>query len=239
MASNIGDIRGKVSARIKDIDSRLTITPDLTCDVDRAIIAALEQYQKVRPLQKTVKVTGTGAFDYAAATALTGFIDGFSVVVDVAYPYATTDQNLAVLERDEWGLVRLDTGLQLRFFVARPASTEFFLASYTAPHTLSAAASTVPATDDEALSDLGAAFSCDQLAALYAKDVDSSLGADAVDRRGKSDNYRSMAASYRKSYAAKMETEQAQQAAFAMADTDRAFGNSIGTDYLFHGRARF
>ncbi len=238
MAANIGDIRSKVSARIKDIDSRLTITPDLTCDVDRAILAALEQYEKERPLQKTVKLAGAGGFDYAASS-LSGFVDGFSVVTDVVYPYLSTDQILARLERDEWGLVRLDTGLKLRFFVARPTAAEDFLAFFTAPHTLNAGSSTVPATDDEALSDLGAAFACDQLAALYAKDVDSSLGADSVDRRSKSDNYRSMAASYRKSYAAKMETESAGQAAFAMADVDRAFGNSTGTDYLFHGRVRF
>lgn len=237
MAANIGEIRSKVSTRIKDTDGKLTVTVD--GDVDRAILDALEQYQKARALQKSLKIDGDGGFDYAIS-GLTGFVDGFSAVSDVVYPYLTTDQTLARLERDEWGLVRLDgSTLKLRFFLARPTANEDFLVLFTTPHTLSASASTVPSTDDEALADLGAAFACDQLAALYAKDVDSTLLADSVDRRTKSDNYRSMAASYRKSYAAKMETEQAQGAAFAMADVDRGFGNEAGIDYLFHGRRRF
>lgn len=236
MAANIGEIRAKVAPRIKDIDGRLTITPDLTCDVDRAIISALAQYQQVRPRERTVKITGTGAFDYAVSL-LTGFIDGFSRVLAVVYPYLTTDQILAALEDDEFGLVRLDTGLVLRFTTARPASTEFFLAQFTTPHTLDASSSSVPASDDEALSDLSAAVCCDQLAALYAKDVDSSITADSVDRRTKSDNYRSMAASLRKSYAAKMETGQAEGAAVAMGDVDRqGFGHRGRNDYFFHGR---
>jgi len=238
VAANIGEIRGKVSTRIKDIDGRLTITPDVTCDVDRAILSAKEQYEKIRPRERVAKVAGTGGFDYAVSS-LPGFVDGFSVVRAVAYPYLTTDQILPWLEDDEFGLVRLDTGLVLRFALARPASTEFFLAPYTAQHTLDASSSTVPASDDEALSDLGAAFACDQLAALYAKDVDSSISADAVDRRTKSDNYRSMAASLRKSYAAKVQTEDAQGAAVAMAEIDRSFKNQHRTDYLLHGRKAF
>lgn len=237
MASNIGEIRDKVGARIKDSDARLSVSPPLTCDVDRAIYDALAQYQRARPLEKAVKIDGTGVFDYDLAAS--GFVDGFSTVKDVAYPYLVTDQRLAVLDRDEWALIRLDTGVKLRFFEAIPPASDDFLVLLTVPHTLNASTSTVPASDDEALADLGAAFACDQLAALYAKDTDSSLAADAVDRRAKSENYRSQAASYRKSYAAKMETDEAQSAAFAMADIDRTFGNSRGDDYFFHGRARF
>ena len=98
MAANIGEIRSKVSTRIHDTDSKLTTLPDLTCDVDRAILDALEQYQKTRPLQKTVKLDGDGGFDYAVSS-LTGFVDGFSVVVDVVYPYVSTDQVIAACDR--------------------------------------------------------------------------------------------------------------------------------------------
>jgi hypothetical protein len=238
MAANITEIRAKVSARIKDTAARLTTSPDMTCDVDRAILDALALYEKVRPLSKTLKLDGDGGFDYAVSS-LTGFVDGFSVVVDVVYPYLATDQILSVLEREEWGLVRLDTGLKLRFFLARPAATEDFLALFTTPHTLNAATSTVASSDDEALADLGAAFAHDQLASLYAQDTDSTITADAVDRRAKSENHRAQAASYRKSYAEKMQIGTSQQAAFAVAEMDRAFSNEVASDYFFHGRRRF
>lgn len=238
MAANISDIRSGVSARIHDADSKLSVTTDLTCDVDRAILSALEQYEKDRPLEKAVRIAGTGTFKYAVSS-MTGFVDGFSAVLGVAYPHLTTDQLLAWLEDDEFLLQRDDTGLYLWFSTARPASTEFFLAAFTAPHTVNAATSTVPTADDQALMDLAAAFACDQLAALYAKDIDSSISADAVDRRTKSDNYRSMAASLRKSYAAKMQTGESGRAAGVLGEIDRGFGNNAGTDYFFHGRRRF
>jgi len=238
MAANIGEIRAGVSARIKDTDARLSTSPDMTCDVDRAILSALEQYGKDRPLEKAARVAGTGAFKYLAS-GLTGFVDGFSAIVAVAYPHLTTDQLLAGLEDDQFQLRRDETGLYLWFTTAIPAATEHFLVAFTAPHTLNASTSTVPASDDQALMDLGAAFACDLLAQLYAKDIDTSITADSVDRRTKSDNYRSMAASWRKAYAAKMQTGESGRAAGALVEIDRGFGNATGTDYFFHGRRRF
>jgi len=238
MAANIGEIRLGVSARIQDDDGKLSITPDLLCEVDRAILSALEQYSKDRPLEKAVRIAGTATFKYAVS-GLTGFIDGFSSVLGIAYPHLAADQQLAFLEDDEFLLQRDDSGLFLWFTQARPAASEFFLAAFTAPHTLNASTSTIPVSDDQAVMDLGAAFACDQLAALYAKDIDSSISADAVDRRTKSDNYRSMAASLRKSYAAKMQTGESGRAAGTLAEIDRGFGNMVGTDYFFHGKRRF
>lgn len=235
MAANIAEIRAKVAPRIKDSDNRLTVTPPMECDVDRAITSAREQYEKTRPREVTLKVPGTAAFDYLVS-GFTGFVDGFSTLAGVAYPYVASAQGLTELEDVEFGLVRLDTGLVLRFTTARPAATEFFLVAFTAPHTLNASTSTIRASDDEALADLAAANCCDMLAALYAKDVDSSIAADSVDRRTKSDNYRSMAASYRKSYSIKVSTGDTQAAAVAMTDIDRqGFGHRGRQDYFFHG----
>jgi hypothetical protein len=241
MAANIGEIRAGVigqdgkHGRIQDIDSKLTTSPDLTCDVDLAILSAKEQYEKVRPREVTLKLDGTGAFDYAVS-ALTGFVVGSSSILAVHYPYVTTEQIPLPLEKEWYTLLQLDSGTVLRFLIHQPTALEDFLVTFTAPHVLTAAASTIPAADDQALMDLAAANCCDMLAALYAKDVDSTILADSVDRRGKSDNYRSMAASFRRLWDFKMQTGAASQAAVVMGDIDRqGFGHMGRLDYFFHG----
>jgi hypothetical protein len=234
MASNIGDIRNKVIPRLKG-DSHLTSAPG--GDVDAAILSAVEEYQKTYPLEKVLKIAGDGGFKYAIAS-LTGFVDGFSSVKQVAYPYVTTDQIPAWLEGDEFGLVRNESGLFLWFPLAKPAGTEFFLVVFTIPHTASASAWTPPATDDEALADLAAAYACDALATFYSQSTDASLTADSVQHLTKAAEYRASARRYRDSYKAKINAGHADVPAMAIGEIDRTFGTTQGHDYFFHGRRR-
>jgi hypothetical protein len=241
MAANIGEIRAGIigtdgkHGRIQDINNALTIAPDLTCDVDRAILSAKEQYEKLRPREVTLKIAGNNGFDYAI-TALTGFVDGGSSILAVQYPFLLTDQVPAPLPSEWYALYRTDLGLFLRFLVHQPLASEFFLVTFTAQHTVNSTTCTIPVADEEAFKDLAAANCCDMLAALYAKDVDSSISADAVDRRTKSDTYRSMAARYRSFWDAKMQTGSAGAAAVSMSDVDRpGFGHRGMIDYFTHG----
>lgn len=240
MASNIGDIRNKVTPRLQDEVGKLSVAPPMTCEVDRAILGALEKYSKDRPRERAARVAGTGAFKYAltGAPVLPGFIDGSSGVARVAYPHLTTDQRLPWLEDDEVGIVRDADGLWLWFAAATPSAAEFFLAIYTVPHTLDETSSTVPATDDEALADLGAAEGHDMLAALYSKATDGAHSADTVNHMSKAAEHRAMATRYRKSYAEKIGSEGATKGAFAMAEADQAFSNEARDDFFFHGRRR-
>ena len=241
MAANIGEIRAGVigtdgrHGRIQDKDSKLSTTPDLTCDVDMAILSAKEQYEKVRPREVTLKLDGTGAFDYAIA-GLTGFVLGSSSILAVRYPYVTTEQIPVPLDKEQYAIYQTDTGAVLRFLLHRPSAVEDFLVTFTTPHVLNVTTSTIPAADDQALMDLAAANCCDMLAALYTKDLDQSINADSVDRRGKPDLYRSLAASYRRLWDTKMQTGSAQQAAVVMTDIDRqGFGHMGRIAHFFHG----
>lgn len=241
MAANIGELRAGIvgttgkGGRIQDTDNKLSIAPDLLCDVDRAILSAKEQYEKLRPREVSLKLDGTGAFDYTIS-GLTGFVDGFSSLLSVVYPYLAADQIPSVLPAEWYTVLRLDSGLVLRFLIHRPTAVEDFLVTFTARHTINSSTCTIPASDDESFMDLAAANCCDMLAALYAKDVDPSISADSVDRRTKSDNYRSMATRYRSLYDTRMQTGAAGAAAVAMSDIDRAgFGHRGMNDYFFHG----
>ena len=181
---------------------------------------------------------GDGGFDYALPS---GFTDGFSLVQAIFYPYETTDQDPPALDPDEWTLFRTATGLKIRFLADSPTAAEDFLVQYTAPHTLSAATSTIPATDDEAVADLAAAEAYLMLAGYFAVQAnDNSISVDSVDRRTKAQECRDQSAAYRKSYARKIgaDTETVRPAS-AWGDVDSAFGDFTRSDYFAHGRRRF
>ena len=234
MATNIGEIREKVKTRVQD-DAGHLVAAEMAGDIDPAILAALTEYQLQRPRERVAKVQGTGGFDYAldgGSPKLPGWQEGFSDVLEIVHPYAAATQNPTPLDRTEYAVVRLDTGLFLRFRAASPGVAEFFLATYTTAHTIDAATSTVVATDDEALADLAASFAFLKLAARYAQSTDSSIQADAVDRRTKPDIYRSLSGDYRKRYEAKLELgDKALSAAVAVGVIGRPID---ATERLFH-----
>jgi hypothetical protein len=215
---------------------KLTSTPG--GDIDAAILSAVEEHQKTYPLEKVLKIAGDGGFKYAVSS-LTGFVDGFSAIRQVAYPYVTTDQIPAWLDDDEFGLVRNESGLFLWFPTAKPAASEFFLVVFTIPHTATVGAWTLPATDDEALADLSAAYCCDALASYYSQSTDNTWSADSVNHLAKSAEYRANAKRFRDSYKSKINAGEADVPAIAMGEIDRSFGTVLGHDYFFHGRRRF
>ena len=235
MASNIGDIRAKIPSRLQDAAASLTATPG--GDIDVAIQAAVAEYQREHPLEKAVRIAGTGAFKYAIS-GLTGFVDGFSGILGVAYPHLTTDQFLSFLESEEFGIVRDDSGAFLWFVSARPASTEFFLVVFTAPHVVSATTWTPPASDDEALADLATAYCFQALAGRYSQDTESSISADSMNRLTKAQEARANARLWRENYQIKISSGKAGSAAVAMGDIDRFFGTQQGHEYFFHGGRR-
>lgn len=238
MAANIAEIQTKVSSRIQDKAGRLSTTP-LTGDVARCILAALEQYGKDRPLVVVLEIEGAGAFDYPVAD-LAGFVDGFSSIERIVYPYDEDDQSDEALDAEAYTIKRLPAGLVLRFLEASPAEAESFLVEFTRPHTLDASTSTVPAADDEALADLAAAHCCEELAAHYAQSTDSSISADSVDRRSQSAEYRALAKVYANRYADKVGKGEAKpKAAGRHVEVDRGFAGRRREDYLFHGRRYF
>jgi hypothetical protein len=209
-------------------------------DVDKAIQNAVEEYSKRRPREQAAKVAGNAGFDYAVpGSSFPGFVDGFSQITAIAYPYVAANAQLSKLEDDEYGIVRLDTGLFLRFWTARPAASEFFLALYETLHTVTVSASSVPASDDEALADLAAAYACEALAAFYSQSTDNTWAADSVAHITKAGEYSRRASDFRKTFQEKLDAGDDPGPSSAITEIDRAFGNRYSEDLFFHGRVRF
>lgn len=238
MAANIGDIRAKVKGvRVKDT----SIQPLADADYDAATLSALNEYQRKRPRERVAQVTGTGSFDYqidGGAPVLAGYLDGFSAVKEVWFPYLTTDQVPNALEPDEWCVIRTPSGLFLRFLADAPTSPDKFAATYTTPHTLDGSTSTIPTSDDEALADLSASYAFLMLASPAAGETSNAINADTMNRLTKVSEYKRLSQSYRDAYNEKLGVSSVQSAAQATIEVDRAFP-PYGQDRLFHGKRFF
>lgn len=165
-----------------------------------AINKAVKKYSADSPREVIEDESGTGAFDYALATALASWTDKFSVIKAVEYPVDDTEEIASVLQDDAWCIYAKPAGSCLRFLEDVPAAGESFRVTYTALHTCNGASCTIPVPDEEAVQILAAAVFCDMLAAYYAQTADSTIGADSVDHKSKATEYASRARAYRKEY---------------------------------------
>ena len=160
-------------------------------------------YSKDRPKKTVVDVTGTGAFDYAI-TGLTGYVEDFSTILQVEYPVDDTSQEQDLLEEDEWELYRKPAGLFLRFKETTPSTSQSFRATFTAPWEFTTSNSSeslaIPSPDIDAIANLSASFAFGRMASKFVRASDPTISADMVDRRTKSDHYRSLAKDYAKMY---------------------------------------
>lgn len=235
MASGLADFDTPLAARIQDAAARLS-----TAQMDVAMGSARAEYEAAYPRQRAVKLTGAGSFDFSI-TSITfpGYVDGFSVVNGVVYPYVAANQILEGLRDEDWRVLLLDTGLVLRLLAGSPSASEYVLVHYTSQHTLTrgvGASSTVPAAHDEALADLGAKHCCLALANLASQEVDSSVASDTMDRLSKSEHYRSQATRWQKEFDRKMgELDSARKASFVVQHFTPTSSGNPRRPALFHG----
>jgi hypothetical protein len=244
VANLLTALKKKATDRVSAATGKLS--PDMLTE---ALSSALAQYSQARPVEVVAKVAGSGGFDYpltGIGAILASWVRDFSQILGAIYPYDATVQTQSELESETYGVVRLDTGDVLRFFEASPTAAQWLLFRYTSRHTVtddvvappSTGASTIPDGELDAVADLIAAYCCDELASFYSQSTDSSVNADVVAHLSKAQEYRSQAAQFRKSYAAKLKGDDADslKPAGGFVHTDSRFSNTIGDRYLFHAR---
>jgi hypothetical protein len=216
-----------------------------------AISAAVREYSVMRPQKLVEAIDGANAFDYLLfpsadsvdTPVVTAWQDGFSVVNALLYPYVVGGRDQSQVEPMEYHIVRLPTGIYLRFVVSTPSVGESILVEYTAQQQLSVgppAVSTHPAVDDEAVADVIAACACDALASLYVQSTDSSIGADVVNRLSKAQEYRAQAKAWRAAYEQRMGGAEGAAggtppAGGASAALETRFVNPVQDRHFFHG----
>jgi hypothetical protein len=240
MAANINEIDGKVVPRINDNDFRLggSAAPGSSAARLEAIGSARAEYEAAYPREVVIEITGNGGFDYQITGGpWSAYVDGNSSITQIRYPVVAGDPAPPLVDDEDWVVVRTPGGLFLRFLNGiRPAATQKFWVYFTAQHTLSGGASTVPAAHDDALADLAASFACLMLSAYYEQTGDSTMQADAVDRPRRTDTYRALAKQYREAYKEKLGMNEPARAGFAVADLNPPASAPQVGGLLFHER---
>jgi hypothetical protein len=158
------------------------------------IAEAVDRYSVERPDELVVDTVGDGGFDYAMPA---GFVEGFSSIRSIEYPYVATTQVPPYMKSGkDYRPYRGDSALRLRFLNHSPSTSETFRTTFTAPHSVTEEATTVPAVDERAVSNLAAALLAEQLAAEYENKARSTMPDVTLDLRSKAQEYQTQADRY-------------------------------------------
>lgn len=194
---------------------------------------AVDRYSRHRPLEKVSDIAGSGTFDI---TYPSDYLDGFSYVKQVEYPYVATQQNPPLLKqgRDFKADYRNESGIVLRLLRTTPTSSEVVRLTYTTVHILLSTSTTIPRVDEQAVVNLSASLMCEALAAEFEKRTRSSMPETTFDLRTKSLEYQTQADRYNRIWMEMMgiSADGAPAAAVGVADFDMRLSN--GQEPLTH-----
>lgn len=201
---------------------------------DKAIAEAVKEYSRHRPRERAHELAGTGAaFEWALPA---DYEDGFSAIRgDVEYPAGKRVPEY--IEADDWILYRDPAlGLRFRFPHRTPSATETVRFLYTVRHTVDAVTDTVPVADRDAGAKLAASYGARSLAAYYAQSQDSTLAADVVNHRTKSQEYTTLAGQLEKQFKAHLGIRNEDQVPAASVTGDLDNNLQTGGDRFYHPR---
>lgn len=223
----------KLADRLQDADQVLIL------DKQQAALAeALTDYQRFRPRGLIGDLVGNGTNLY---TLPSGWVQDFSRILSLEFPQGEDPPRY--LEEGDYGLYQSTSSLyQLRLTTHVPTASQTIRVSFTGPHSTTSTASTIPSPDEEAVVNKAASIACTWLAAYYAQQGQSSIGADVTNHESKSRQYRDLAKSYQMAYAAHLgidgdQGQAAVLAASAIIDWDSTY--PWGEDRLTHPRRWF
>jgi hypothetical protein len=160
---------------------------------DTAIADAVIRYSKDRPRAKVEDVTCVEGGNYLPLPS--AWEPDFSELKTLEFPLAKFPPCFI----NAYSLYPTPTGLQIMVSDALPMGAIVRM-SYSISHVLDLSTDTVPLGDREAVVCLAAANICDQLAALYSGDTDSTIQADSVNHQTKAGEFASRAKALRKRY---------------------------------------
>ena len=202
-----------------------------TLQRDAAIAGAVTRYGSDRPRIKVQDLTGVSG-DLLALPA--GWQAGFSDLKTLEYPLGEVPP--ALLDAADWAMYSEPAADKIMLLNALPAASTVRTA-YTIRHQVEVATDTIPLEDRSAVAHYAAAELCDQLAAVYANETDSTIAADSVRQTSKADVYGRRARDYRKFYTDFLGVADVKNAASG-AVVQLQSKVSDGASYLFHGRPR-
>ncbi len=193
MGYTYAEFGSKVSEIVHDDADKLS-----PAERDNFIQEAVKIYSRDRPLEVVKDITGDGGYNYAIATNLTSWVKGFSIIKSIEYP--ADEREPSYLDEDDFLVYEKEDGQYIRLLEDTPAATEKARVIYTALHVLSDLTNTIPESDQDAICNLAASLCSGALASIYAHTSDSTITADSVDHRSKSQEFSSRAKMQKQNY---------------------------------------
>lgn len=184
--SDFGTLQQLTIGKVKDNSGKLT-----TDDITSAISAALKRYSEHRPATRTVDVAGNNAHDYDLPA---DWVDGFSDIMKIEYPMGQSPAQF--MDRNDWTYYDDPAGVKLRLIVDTVPVSESFRMTFLVPRT----DTIVLDNDVDAVATLAASFCMTILANAFIQLGDSTIGADSVNYRTKSQEAEARAKALLKSY---------------------------------------
>lgn len=210
----LADFQPLVESLVRDDNGKISAT-----DRDNAIARAVERYSRDKPRDKVEDIDGLGTQLLAVPA---GWVDNFSTLKLLEYPLGNVPPTL--IGQDDISIYRTPSGVQIQLRVSVAAGTDNVRATYTVKHQLDGANDTIPADHREPVACLAASSLCEQLAALYSGQTDTTIQADTVDYKNKSAMFAARARALRKRYTDELGIGEARNVAagvvVALADRD-------------------
>lgn len=218
----------KVKRHVPDSSARFT-----DADKDEFTKEAVAQYSRDRPLLRDSLLTGDGTAQSFAVPS--DWVDGFSVLLRVEHEIDQIPKEFIDV-RDAVAVERQSNLPRILLLSLTLGSAEQARLLYTAPHAVSASASTVLSNDDDAIANLAASFLARALAAFYAESIDPSIDADIVDHAAKATLFTSIADKLKGKYVEHLQQGEVETGVLVMHEQDVVF--SWGRNLLApnHGR---
>ncbi len=164
---------------VRDRESRIS-TAQLSAALQRAVL----RYSDHRPLVLVEDVTSAGGRRLALPSEWQA---GRSQVVSLEYPAG--DVPATYIEPGTYLIYQGPSSSELELEYSLSAGEEVRV-SYGRAHTLDDDTDTIPDRDAPAVAALAASDLCGQMARYYGQESESSISADAVDRKSKAETYR-------------------------------------------------
>jgi hypothetical protein len=185
----LSDYQTLVTDLVRDDAARIS-----EAQQDSAIATAVARYGADRPRNKAEDLTPVSG-NLLALPA--GWQAGFSRLQSIEYPIGEVPPTL--IEADQWSMYLGTSAEQIAVTSALPAGSTV-RANYTIRHVVDDSTDTIPAEDRYAVACFAAASLCDQLAAFYANDSDSTIQADTAKSEPRATAYGRRAKQYRDFY---------------------------------------
>lgn len=186
---SLSDYQKLISDNVRDDENIID-----TNHIDTSISLALNRYSKDRPNVTVEDVVADGTHILPKPT---GWQNKFSKISTLEYPIGEVPPS--TIETAFWQMYQAPTGEQIQTH-EKIGVGESVRVNFSTKHTIDIATTTVPECDKIALASFAAALLCDELAAHYSGDSDSTIQADNVDHGDKATRFSRRAGTLRKRY---------------------------------------